>query len=66
MKDPTERLQPPNYPPETYIESEQKGDVMIRDMWVRGTECIIYMWVFNMDVESYAIKASLSQSGGET
>ena len=38
------------------VHPEQKGNIMIRDLWERGTDCIIYTRVFSMDVLSYMKK----------
>ena len=34
---------PPKDPPGTVVDSEQKGNLLIRDFYDRGTDCILYM-----------------------
>ena len=35
-----DKSNPPQNPPRTAIDSEQKGDLLIRHLWERGTYCI--------------------------
>ena len=46
----------PQNPPGTAVYSKQKGDLLIQEMWSKGTNCILYMWVVNTDVASCMIK----------
>ena len=38
---------PPRNSPGKAIDLEKKGDLMIWDLWARGTDCTLYMLVLN-------------------
>ena len=38
------------------MESEQKGDLLIRDLWEKGKECMLGMRVVNMDTNYYKLR----------
>ena len=44
---------PSNNPPWTEIDSEQKGNLLIQDLWAQGTDFILDMRVMNMDAAYY-------------
>ena len=51
------------------MDSEQKGGLLIWNMWSKGTSCILDMRVVNMDMASYVLKTSekiliIAEQGG--
>ena len=44
---------PPNKPPGTAIDLDHKGNLLIRYLWARGTDFILYMQVVNMNAVLY-------------
>ena len=42
-----------NNPPVTAVDLEQKGDLLIQDLWEQGNDCILDMRVVSTDVASY-------------
>ena len=38
------------------VNLEQKGNILIQDLWAQGTDFILDVWVVNMDVVSYVTK----------
>ena len=40
----------PNNPPRTVVYSKQKGVLMFRYMWEKGTNSVLDIWVVNTDV----------------
>ena len=49
---------PPNKLPVTVIYLEQKGGLLIRDLWARGADFILDMRVANMGTASYLHKST--------
>ena len=47
---------PPNKPPGTVADSEQKGELLIRDLWSWVMYCILYMGVVKKDAADYLQK----------
>ena len=41
---------------ETAVDSKQKGDLIIRELWDRGTYCILDMRAVNRDANSYQLR----------
>ena len=37
------------------VDSKQRGELLIRDQWEKGTDFVIEMWVFSTDTKSYQL-----------
>ena len=48
-----DRFNPPKTPPGLEVDPEQKSKPLIQDLWACGTNCILYMWVVNIDAAPY-------------